>query len=323
MDDKARFQDTLTQLERHLYDYKNCFPKNVWQLLSTDVPIITLIVFAYIIIKLIGFCVWSMIIIGILIIAMIIILVDKGSKSAWKKLILKRGNYEKDLQTIKEKIKEIDIEDFKQYPDVNNYLNTFNSEIRKETERKQNIRNQYHTIIIGIYSILLIAILLTFKIDFRIANKVVVGNISYDGRIFNSLHITYEQPIATIKPLSDETSELIREFVPGSKSKNLCLFFEETKHSAKFVSYMPTFVKDIGYNDVAIIITDTTGHPVSYLPFFSFAPMNRNYEKGLIHSRNIAEIYEENHPYEILRRVKYLQENADNLRYVIEKYLLY
>ena len=81
MDDKARFQDTLTQLERHLFDYKNCFPKNIWQMLSTNLPIITLITATYITLKLVDFNLLSLIVIGPMFIAMIIVLLNKNSKS--------------------------------------------------------------------------------------------------------------------------------------------------------------------------------------------------------------------------------------------------
>lgn len=315
MDDKARFQDTLTQLERHLFDYKNCFPKNVWQIVSTDLPIITLVVASYITIKLVGLGLMSILILGPLFLAMIIVLVNKESLSAWKDFITKRANYKKELKNIKEKIQNINIKEFEQYPDVNNYLHTFNQELKAETERKKAIKRKYYTIILGIYSILIIAILLTFKMDLRVLPDTIdtfgAKNIC-DKEVFESLHITETDPIATIKPLNDESVKIIGEFVPGSKSKNLCLFLNDEK----LTSYMPT-IKGSRCSQFRIIITDYRGHPADGIPIFDFSTQNRDRDNGLIQSANIATELE-SYKYETFRRVRYLQENADNLRYVIE-----
>ncbi len=313
MDDKARFQDTLTQLERHLFDYKNCFPKNIWQMLSTNLPIITLIAATYITIKLVDFNILSLIVIGPMFLAMIIILLNKESKSAWKQFIIKQWKYKDELKNIKGKIQAIDINEFKQYPDVNNYLNTFYQELRDETARKKALKQKYNIIIIGIYSLLIIAILLTFKMDLRIINKdkFQAKNI-FDKEVFESLHITKTEPIATIKPLTDESVKIIGEIVPGSKSKNLCLFLNDEK----LTSYMPT-IKGSRYTQFRIIITDYRGHPADGIPIFDFSTQNRDRDNGLIQSANITTKLE-SYKYETFRRVKYLQENAENLRYVIE-----
>jgi len=313
MDDKARFQDTLTQLERHLFDYKNCFPKNVWQIVSTDLPIITLVVASYITIKLVGLGLMSILILGPLFLAMIIVLVNKESLSAWKDFITKRANYKKELKNIKEKIQNINIKEFEQYPDVNNYLHTFNQELKAETERKKAIKRKYYTIIMSIYSILIIAILLTFKMDLRVMSddKLEAKN-KIDKDVFESLHITKTDPIATIKPLNDESVIIINEIVPGSKSKNLCLFL----NNDRLISYMPT-IKGSKCTKFRIIITDFRGHPANGMPIFDFDTQNRDRDNGLIQSANIATELE-SYKYETFRRVRYLQENADNLRYVIE-----
>lgn len=314
MDDKAKFQDTLSQLERHLFDYKNCFPKNVWQILSTDLPIITLVVASYITIKLVGFGVMSCLILIPLFLAMTIVLVNKESLSAWKDFITKRGNYKKDLKKIKEKIQNINIKEFEQYPDVNNYLHTFNQELKAETARKKAIKRKYFTIILGIYSTLIIAILLTFKMDLRVMDDDKLGakNV-FNKKVFESLHISKTEPIATIKPLNDETEKIISEFVPGSKSKNLSLFLNKDR----LISYMPT-INGNRCTQFRIIITDYRGHPADCIPIFDFSTLDRDRDDGLIKSDLIATDFE-SYEYETFRRVKYLQDNAANLRYAIER----
>ena len=316
MDDKARFQDTLTQLERHLFDYKNCFPKNVWQIVSTDLPIITLVVVSYITIKLVGLGLMSFLFLGPLFLAMIIVLVNKESKSAWKDFITKRGNYKKELKNIKEKIQNINIKEFEQYPDVNNYLHTLNQELKAETARKKAIKRKYYTIILGIYSILIIAILLTFKMDLRVLpdTKDTFGaKNKTDKEVFEALHITKTNPIATIKPLDEESAIIIDEFVPGSKSKDLSLFL----NNDRLISYMPT-IKGSKCTKFRIIITDFRGHPANGMPIFDFDTHDRIKDNGFIQSEPIATEYE-SFKYETFRRVRDLKVYANVLRYVIEE----
>ena len=66
MDDKAKFQQIQSKLERYLYEYKNSYPKNIWQIISVDIPLIILIITAVVIVELLG--------IGIVSISIIVLL---------------------------------------------------------------------------------------------------------------------------------------------------------------------------------------------------------------------------------------------------------
>ena len=121
MDDKSKFQKIQAKLERYLYEYKNCYPKNVWQILGIDIPLVTLLVSSFVVIKLMGICLVSIILL-ILIILPTVLIWSSDSNSIWTKLIKKRRTYRVDSQNIIDQINAIDTKEFDKYPDVKKYM---------------------------------------------------------------------------------------------------------------------------------------------------------------------------------------------------------
>ena len=325
MDDKARFQEIQTKLERYLYDYKNSFPKNIWQIISVDFPLITLIVTALVIIELLGFGFISIALVFVLTIPYILVRTKK-SGGVWKKLLNKRQTYKADNQAIIDKINMIETDKFTVYPDVKNYLNKYHRELADETDRKESIRRRYIVImILGIISLVAFAVF-TFRADTKLwfvkdkktsnaATTIqpddtsahhLLRNIYYDGRCYNHLKIDSLQPVAVVKPLK------------GS-DENLNIFFIESERPCLRIptpAIAPTGSEDSCI--VRVIITDTTGRAANGLPYFDFPYHFKKENPKFVDSYPIT-FNIENHPYEIARRVKYLENNAGDLRYTIEK----
>ena len=323
MDDKARFQEIQTKLERYLYDYKNSFPKNIWQIISVDFPLITLIVTALVVIELLGVGVISIAIVLVITIPFLFV-ITKEKGGVWKKLLTKRQTYRADHQAIIDKINKIETDNLTVYPDVKNYLDNYHSELSAETARKASIRKKYIAImILGIIGLAAFAVF-TLRADTKLwflkdketthAVQLVLSdtssshslrNVYYDGRCYNHLNIDSLTPIAVVKPLK-------------GNNENLKIFFIESERSCLRIS-TPKIPIETAKDSciVRIIITYNNGQETNDIPYFDFKYDNGKVNPSFIDSYPIA--YDiENHPYEIIRRVKYLQDNAANLRYVIE-----
>ena len=331
MDEKARFQKIQSQLERYLYEYKNSFPKNIWQIIGVDLPFVILIVSLFVVVRLLGFGIWA-IVLTIIMLLPYILMWTTQSNSIWTKIWRKRKTYRTDNQAIIDKINAIDTSEFKQYPDVKRYLKNFQSELSAETIRKKSIAKNHKKIMILGSVIIVAGALLTYTTETRIRhlhpaidNKQVkkdqpqviqnVFSIYSGGQFYNTLKLTPNKPVAVIAPLNSKTEKMTKEV-----DKNLKIFFREFSgiyHYLRIRTPMISYKAWIHYEKYRLYITDTSGHPIKNIPYFDFRYLKYGTNPPIIESYPIASIYE-NHPYEIIRRVKYLQDNAANLRYVIE-----
>ena len=300
MDDKALFQNIQTKLEHYLYEYKNSYPKNIWQIISVDIPLITLIVSALVIIELLG--------IGFISITLIIALTlpyiylrSSDSSGVWQKLIDKRKNHKAYNQEIIDKINGIATDELQNYPDVKNYLNNYHSELAAETARKESIKKKYYIIMVLGTMLLIAFAVFTLRADTKLwflKDKAETNTEDLEVVLFN--------PIADIKPLNGN-AEKIKIYYKESFRPQLLIPTPAITRTSTEDSCM-----------VRIIITNTSGQAANGLPYFDFTYYFRKENPKYITSYPI--VFDiENHPYEIARRVKYLEENAKDLRYTIEK----
>lgn len=309
MDDKARFQKIQSQLERYLYEYKNSFPKNIWQIIGVDLPFVIMIISVFVVIRLLGFGIWALVLV-ILMLLPYILMWSTQSNSIWTKIWKKRKTYRADNQAILDKIHAIDTSEFEQYPDVKRYLENYQSELAAETIRKESIAKSHKKIMI-IGSIIIVAgALLTYTTETRI--KLFHPTIVDKNEKPQSQE---KEPLAVISPLNRETKQMIKE-----DDKTLKIYFREfsgVSHYLRIKTPQMSTTATNRFERFRLFITDTTGHPIKNIPYFDFKYLQYGTNSPIIESYPIT-INIENHPYEIIRRVRYLQENADNLRYVIE-----
>lgn len=309
MDDKARFQKIQSQLERYLYEYKNSFPKNIWQIIGVDLPFVIMVISVFVVVRLLGFGIGALVLV-ILMLLPYILMWSTQSNSIWTKIWKKRKTYRADNQAILDKIHAIDTSEFEQYPDVKRYLENYQSELAAETIRKDSIAKSHKKIMI-IGSIIIVAgALLTYTTETRI--KLFHPTIVDKNEKPQSQE---KEPIAVISPLNGATKQMIKE-----DDKTLKIYFREfsgVSHYLRIKTPQISTTATKRFEVFRLFITDTTGHPIKNIPYFDFKYLQYGTNSPLIESYPIT-INIENHPYEIIRRVRYLQENADNLRYVIE-----
>lgn len=309
MDDKARFQKIQSQLERYLYEYKNSFPKNIWQIIGVDIPFVIMVISVFVIVRLLGFGIGALVLV-ILMLLPYILMWSTQSNSIWTKIWKKRKTYRADNQAILDKIHAIDTSEFEQYPDVKRYLENYQSELAAETIRKESIAKSHKKIMI-IGSIIIVAgALLTYTTETRI--KLFHPTIVDKNEKPQSQE---KEPLAVISPLNGATKQMRNE-----DDKTLKIYFREfsgLSHYLRIKTPQMSTTATNRFERFRLFITDTTGHPIKNIPYFDFKYLQYGTNSPIIESYPIT-INIENHPYEIIRRVRYLQENADNLRYVIE-----
>ncbi|MBO4372079.1 MAG: hypothetical protein J5826_04020 [Bacteroidales bacterium] len=327
MDEKARFQIIQSQLERYLYEYKNSFPKNIWQMIGVDLPFVILIVSLFVVVRLLGFGLMAIVLIALMLLPYILMW-STQTNSIWSKLWKKRKTYRADNQAIINKINEIDTSEFEQYPDVKRYLENFQSELADETLRKESIAKSHKKIMIIGSLIILAGALLTFTTETRLKlfnpnivdkqekpKSDIIQNVFYDGQFYNTLKLTPKEPVAVVEPLNSATKQMT-----DNHNKTLKIFFREFSGSAHYLRIKTPKISNytwLRYEKFRLYITDTLGHPVKNIPYFEFKYVKHGTNPPIIESYPIATGLEK-HPYEIIRRVKYLQDNAKILRYVIE-----
>lgn len=314
MDDKAKFQQIQSKLERYLYEYKNSYPKNIWQIISVDIPLIILIITAVVIVELLGIGIVSISIIVLLSLPYLYVRLS-DSYGIWHKMIDKRKKHKVYNQEIIYKINSIDVGHLQDYPDVKNYLDNYHSELETETVRKKSVINKYRIIMIFGIICFIGFCYFTLRADTKLwflkekkpqpkietITDVEISNVYYEGygECTKALNIKQKKPIATIKHITNETG------------MDLNLYFVE-RHYSYFRAVRPRKLLNKKEN-FRITITDKDGKAVNGIPqFYCYVS-----DKTIFNSQPITSEYE-NHPYEIIRRVRYLQDNADDLRYTIE-----
>lgn len=323
MDDKAHFHDIQSKLENYLYEYKKSFPKNIWQFISVDFPLITLIVSALVTIELIGIGFFSSILILLLSIPYLLFRFS-NSNEEWNNLRAKRKKHKEYNKCIINKINKIETQDLQNFPDIKIYLENYHRELDAEIARKKSIKIKAIIIMIGgmicfsgfCYFSFNSETKLWFlrekkgkneknKIERITPDNITNSPIDNHRECFDALNLSPKKPVATIKPLSND------------KNMEIKLYFKEYFYSY-YRAVVPTAIipKSSHY---LITITDTQGKAVNGTPVFYFTVWpDRNTPYFLIESSQIT-LENEHHPYEIIRRVRYLQDNEDDLRYTIEE----
>lgn len=333
MDDKAKFHNTQSKLERYLYEYKNSYPKNIWHLISADFPLITLIITIVVIIELIGITLFSILLIITLALPYFYVYFRKSGR-LWQRLLSKRKSFKAHHQELINKIKQVETDELKTYPDVKNYLENYNSEVEKETIRKDSIKKRYTILMIFSIIVFIGFCVITFNADTRL-NRIKsmktaaksatetltadsITNVYYNGEYFNYLKLTPNTPVASIKPMPS----ILGSIITVEKPCNIDLYFVEGKQPF-LRTIMPPFSSNASIKDSCVIritITDSIGTPIYGIPFFDFV-----YSYHLKqNNRKIIESYPivtplENHPLEIARRMQYLQQNSGKLKYMVEE----
>ena len=330
MDDKAKFQNIQSKLERYLYEYKNSYPKNIWHLISADFPLITLIITTVVIIELIGITLFSILLIITLSLPYLIVYLRK-SGGLWQRLLSKRKSFKIHHQELINKIKQVETDELKTYPDVKNYLENYHSEVEKETIRKEFIKKRYTILMIFGIIVFIGFCVITFNADTKL-NLIIkktaaksatetltadsIANVYYNGEYFKYLKLTPNTPVASIKPMPS----ILGSIITVEKPCNIDLYFVEGEQPF-LRTIMPPFSSKVDVKDSCVFritITDSIETPIYGIPFFDFFYSLKQNNRKIIESYPIATPLE-NHPYEIARRMQYLQQNSEKLKYMVEK----
>ena len=113
---------------------------------------------------------------------------------------------------------------------------------------------------------------------------------------------------------------ILGSIITVEKPCNIDLYFVEGEQPF-LRTIMPPFSSKVDVKDSCVFritITDSIGTPIYGIPYFDFIYSLKQNNRKIIESYPIATPLE-NHPYEIARRMQYLQQNSEKLKYMVEK----
>ena len=218
------------------------------------------------------------------------------------------------------------IEKLDKDPVIKNYLKQCKKAIRTIDEEKTAIKKRFY-IFVTIYCItvgVIVALLLTPRSVYESLyetfispdkhKKVNIYNVRRDGTYFDNLHLSTYEPFISLKPLTKDINETIK------LQSDVIDFFLIEPNGFEIKTPKIEGGKDSRFR---ITITDLKGNPVKHAPYIDF------YNDGLIITEHsypishdiVANGYYGEHShndYEALRMLHYLQDNQDQLRYVVQ-----
>lgn len=196
---------------------------------------------------------------------------------------------------------------------IKNYLSQCNKAIRAIDNEKYTIKKRFHTfvtiycVVVGMLVALIVipnSIYQSLYNRFFVPDKykkVKLFNEKKDGIYLDNLHISTYEPFITLKPLTNVINDSI-----NLQLNELDFYISEIANS---ITTRTPLIEGFKEKRFRITITDIKGNPVKHAPYIDFL--------------NSSIITEHSHPitrndYEALRLLHYLQDNQNQLRYMLQ-----
>lgn len=213
------------------------------------------------------------------------------------------------------------ITDFKEYPDVQNYVKKCHGDLLKEKAHKRKIKISYYIIFGGFLAVWGLRILIGLCVNFshflkEDSDEAVFNSKTWDG-FFVALDLKEDIPFLSLKPLKKNISANIKL---ATETFDIYLG-DYTDKSARTIRVLSAMTPEISGGDKTdffrITITDKNGRPIERCPRFSFSGST----SGIIST--YAFCYDVDSKmqcsFQTLQVLRYLQANKDDLRFVVEK----
>ena len=213
-----------------------------------------------------------------------------------------------------------------QDPEIKKYLNQCKKAIRAIDDEKNAIKKRFH-IFVTIYCItvgIIVALFITpremFESLYRTFilpdkyKKVKLYNEKRNGIYFDNLHLSTYEPFISLKPLTKDINDTI-------KLQSDVIDFYLLEPPIKRLNIQTPIID--GGKDcwLRLTITDIKGNPIKHTPYIDFKNDWIRIEHSSPISYDVANDYwgEYCHnDYEVLRMLHYLQDNQDQLRYMVQ-----
>lgn len=305
-DSKTVFQAASATLEQYLNSYKYQYPRNLGALVRNFFPIF-LIIAAVFILPLVtffysatsldlGFYVAMIFVIPVFFVFAIIMLIKNKREKQFDPQLRQR------IAALRQ-----ELDQYKKYPDVQQYFDGFDREIAAVEAEKKHNRSLFRTIVIVLFVV--IALYCTYSIVWM-KNFDSATNHSVYGET-EILGLSKSKPFLTLAPLTTD-------IIGGGKveSGSVDFYYQENWLVLKEISISTPDTSSI----MRLVITDRNGIPAPGCPKFVFkASKSIKIQSEDFHPEDNPNSEYATNYFEALKTARYLQSNKDNLRFLVEK----
>ena len=308
---KTQFQEDMSNMERILANYKNAYPQNVGALVRRNLAnfmlVLSILLFVY------SFTNYEGVEMGPCMIAPVLFVFagfmytkDYGHE------------YRGDLSGLMQSISQAK-EKYKEYPDVQNYIQKFDDDFHAEFKRKSRIQNRFKMVFWGILIGLGTYTVYGVYDSFNHHND---SSLKYNkdskDKFRKILDMKTNEPFLVIKPLRTKITDSLE--LDGSPL-NVYFDYFQNDNAPIFRALgapMPKFKGSWHGNEVLrLFITDLDGNLISRCPGFWFVA---KHDATDITSRSFEFSFnvDEQNEFQMTQTLRYLQDHRDSLRFVVE-----
>ena len=309
---KTQFQEEMSNMEQILADYKNAYPQNVGALVRRNLAnfmlALSILLFVYSFTNYEGLEMGPCMIAPVLFVfAGFMYTKDYGREN--------RGNLSGLTQSISQAK-----EKYKEYPDVQNYIQKYEDDFHAEYDRKSKIQSRFKMvfwgIVIGLGAYTAYGVYDSFS---HYNDSSLKYNKDSNDKFRKILDLKTNEPFLVVKPLRTQINDSLE--LDGSPLNVFFDYFQNEDDKPRFralVAPMPKFKgKWHGKETLRLFITDLDGKPIKRCPGFWFVA---KFDNDDIQSRSFSFGFDtrEQNEFQMTQTLRYLQDHKDSLRFVVE-----
>lgn len=316
MTDKTDFQQDLIKWENYLAEFKNAFPKNFGMMFRKNLSYFMMLLGGFMlldgVLKATAMASAACLIAPVLYLFAVIMWL-KTQKTFEGKSNLKPNVLMHEVFLAETK--------YAKYPDVAKLLKYYKASLNTETMRKKKIKT--------FFWICFCAFFVFYGAKIYVdSNSRPTGNVRTKDDYYQILGLETNKPFLSIQPLKTDIADGIQ-----LQTRRLDVFltyheqkyykdgkygatYDETKYYRALKTQIPTISGNAGGDLFRLTITDETGKPIDRCPCFVFYSVGG----GVMDSNVFPDYaYSKDYKFQALYTLKYLQDNQEHLRYLVEK----
>ena len=309
---RTKFKAQSTELELLLANYKNSHPKNFSSMVRAGLSVVMIILAVLLAFdgmfdgqddESMAFFMVS----GVLLIFGVVMYVKFNSKQ------IPEGN----AAFVLGKINTMQ-NDFKTYPDVQNYVEKCRNDLSAAQNRKKKIKSIYYIIFGGFLAVFGLKVLIVSAMNFanEMSEDCAYNKSTWDG-FCKILNLKTNVPFLSLKPLKSDVSDGIK-LETQTFEVFLDEFYSDGSGSMRVLSAMKPVLSGCHHGEMfRLSITDENGKPVERCPRFSFSAEKTGVISSYAFCYDVKE--KKQNTFQTLQTLRYLQANQGKLRFEVEK----
>ena len=319
---RTKFQQLSSELEQRLADYKNGYPNNYAMMVIKMMPVFVMLLsimmdcHVYVVYRIDGEMMSDTTVLLVLAQLLLVFGLFWIIKGLNKTKIVKSDTLKLSITAAQD--------EYNEYPDVKEYLQKISGDLSATKKQKAKIKIIFNIVFWGLFVIYGTAIYIITTPWYKLQHTIGVNNYSRILKMPNTKDsnvwwyhflkiLPYKTDISDSIKIEKWQYEFYLEYISN---------IEKSNDYVRLWCDCPVFIGCDSSETFRLLITDTIGNPVKNCPEFIFQLRSEQYfvYYNLIGSKFFctdSTSQERNH-YGIIKTLKYLQENQENLRIKVE-----